>query len=78
MQRFGVLSCLLYLKCSLVERQFILYTLGGLAVSRSIGDHSMRSIGVIPEPVITTHTVRPGTDAFLILASDGIWEFGAQ
>ena len=37
----------------------------------------MRSIGVIPEPVISTHIVRPGTDAFIILASDGVWDFGA-
>ena len=28
---------------------------GGLAVSRSIGDHSMRGIGVIADPVVTSH-----------------------
>lgn len=48
----------------------------GLAMSRSIGDHSVKPVGVISEPVVTTHTLCPqGTDEFLILASDGVWEF---
>jgi len=59
-------------------------TLVGLAMSRSVGDHSVRPIGVIAEPVVDTHRLatadycdgdNPGIDEFLIVASDGVWEF---
>ena len=43
-------------------------------MARSIGDHAVKGIGVIAEPEITKHTLTPD-DSFLILASDGIWEF---
>eukprot|EP00953_Heterococcus_sp_UTEX-ZZ885_P009015 5351-Heterococcus_DN1.PRE.1 len=46
----------------------------GLAMARSIGDHAVKSIGVIAEPEITEHTLGPD-DTFMILASDGVWEF---
>jgi protein phosphatase PTC2/3 len=46
----------------------------GLAMARSIGDHAIAQVGVIAEPVVTTHDVTPD-DVFLILASDGVWEF---
>ena len=46
----------------------------GLAMARSIGDHAVKPIGVIAEPVVTQHTVNDDDD-FLILASDGVWEF---
>ena len=46
----------------------------GLAMARSIGDHAIAEVGVIAEPVVTTHTVGPHDD-FLLLASDGVWEF---
>ena len=46
----------------------------GLAMSRSIGDHSVKDIGVIATPVITSHTLEERDD-FIILASDGVWEF---
>jgi protein phosphatase PTC2/3 len=46
----------------------------GLAMSRSIGDHSVSAIGVIAEPVVINYQV-DGNDEFLILASDGVWEF---
>ena len=49
-------------------------TLVGLAMSRSLGDHNMKKIGVIANPVITHHVVAD-QDEFLILASDGVWEF---
>jgi len=49
-------------------------TLVGLAMSRSIGDHALESVGVIAEPVIVEHDLKRG-DQFLILASDGVWEF---
>ena len=29
----------------------------GLAMARSIGDHAVKSIGVVAEPEITTHTI---------------------
>ena len=50
------------------------FTQIGLAMARSIGDHAVASVGVIAEPVVTKHTVGQG-DEFLILASDGVWEF---
>lgn len=46
----------------------------GLAMARSIGDHAVATVGVIAEPVVTTHEVTTDDD-FLILASDGVWEF---
>lgn len=52
----------------------------GLAMSRSIGDHELRQWGVIPDPEITRTEVKPANgkgdgDLFLIVASDGVWEF---
>jgi len=49
-------------------------TLVGLAMSRSLGDHIMKQVGVIANPVITHHALTD-QDEFLILASDGVWEF---
>jgi len=46
----------------------------GLAMARSIGDHAVKSIGVIAEPVVSFHDVNEN-DKFLILATDGVWEF---
>uniref|UniRef100_A0A7S4EFC8 PPM-type phosphatase domain-containing protein n=1 Tax=Pseudo-nitzschia australis TaxID=44445 RepID=A0A7S4EFC8_9STRA len=46
----------------------------GLAMARSIGDHAVKSIGVIAEPVVSFHDVRENDD-FLVLATDGVWEF---
>lgn len=48
--------------------------LPGLAMSRSIGDLLASSIGVSAEPDVFFHTLGPN-DKFLIIASDGIWEF---
>lgn len=55
----------------------------GVAMSRSIGDLTMRKVGVIPEPEVKQYTLKPAgtggdaakTDLFLIVASDGVWEF---
>jgi len=53
----------------------------GLAMSRSLGDGEAKGYGVIPDPEMTFTTVNPPTtekgdgDAFVIVASDGIWEF---
>ena len=46
----------------------------GLAMSRSIGDSIAGKIGVIPDPVITEHRITK-EDKFIIIASDGLWEF---
>jgi len=53
----------------------------GLAMSRSIGDGECKSVGVIPDPSITHHIISPPQkpngdgDLFIIVASDGVWEF---
>jgi len=46
----------------------------GLAMSRSIGDYSVKNVGVIAEPVVSSYSIR-SQDEFLILATDGVWEF---
>lgn len=46
----------------------------GLAMARSIGDHAVKGVGVIAEPVVETHRIVPG-DEFVIMATDGVWEF---
>lgn len=46
----------------------------GLAVSRSIGDFVVKGVGVIPDPEVTEKTFEDD-DEFIILASDGVWEF---
>ncbi len=46
----------------------------GLAMARSLGDHAVKSIGVIAEPVVTSHEMRD-EDEFVIIATDGVWEF---
>jgi len=53
-------------------------TLPGLAMSRSIGDHLVGSVGVIAEPVVTKEVLdfaASAKPALMILASDGVWEF---
>ncbi|GAX13465.1 hypothetical protein FisN_36Lh019 [Fistulifera solaris] len=50
------------------------YTQIGLAMARSIGDHAVSEVGVIAEPVISTYEIN-AQDDFMILASDGVWEF---
>jgi serine/threonine protein phosphatase PrpC len=47
---------------------------GGLAISRSIGDHELTKYGVIPDPEFTEHEITD-RDKAIILASDGVWEF---
>lgn len=46
----------------------------GVAVSRSLGDHVLKKVGVSAEPVVTTRELDE-RDSLLILASDGLWEF---
>ena len=46
----------------------------GLAMSRSIGDLKGKSIGVIAEPGILEYDINE-TTKFIVIASDGVWEF---
>ncbi len=46
----------------------------GLAMTRAFGDLVAACVGVIPEPEIIVHH-RNRSDQFIIIASDGIWEF---
>lgn len=49
-------------------------TLPGLAMGRSIGDHLVSQVGVIAEPEVLHTTLGEDCD-FIVLASDGVWEF---
>lgn len=46
----------------------------GLAITRSFGDQIAHCIGVISEPEIKEYYLN-GTEAFIVLGSDGVWEF---
>ena len=46
----------------------------GLAMTRSFGDRVAATVGVMSEPEIKEFTFEEG-DKFMIIASDGIWEF---
>lgn len=46
---------------------------GQLCVSRAIGDTSLKSSGVTPEPEVTKHKVT-ASDKLVVLASDGCWD----
>jgi len=50
------------------------HKLPGTAFTRSIGDAIAERIGVIPTPEVMVHRLTDA-DRFLILASDGVWEF---
>lgn len=46
----------------------------GIAMSRSIGDTIGSDLGVIAEPIITQCSLEWGTDLFMVIASDGVWD----
>ena len=46
----------------------------GLAMTRSLGDKIAHNIGVIDEPEFKSFTY-DGTEKFIIIASDGLWEY---
>jgi serine/threonine protein phosphatase PrpC len=46
----------------------------GLAMTRSFGDMVATSVGVVSTPEIWEKKIS-GSDRFLVLASDGVWEF---
>jgi len=47
----------------------------GLAMSRSLGDAVAHTAGVISEPEFTERDLDPATDKFVVVATDGLWEF---
>ncbi|OMJ73910.1 hypothetical protein SteCoe_27292 [Stentor coeruleus] len=46
----------------------------GLAMTRSVGDKASRLIGLISDPEIVERKLI-STDKFIVIASDGLWEF---
>jgi serine/threonine protein phosphatase PrpC len=46
----------------------------GLAMTRSFGDQAAAQVGVIAKPELLEMNLMEG-DQFIILASDGVWEF---
>ncbi|EAS05229.2 protein phosphatase 2c (macronuclear) [Tetrahymena thermophila SB210] len=46
----------------------------GLAMARSFGDQIAQSVGVISEPEVSSYEITDD-DKFLVIASDGVWEF---
>lgn len=47
----------------------------GLAMSRSLGDAVAHMAGVISEPEFSERDLDPEKDRFIIVATDGLWEF---
>jgi len=47
----------------------------GLAMARSLGDVVAHSAGVISDPDFTEFDLDPKKDKFLVVATDGLWEF---
>ena len=47
----------------------------GLAMSRSLGDKVSKSLGVIINPEIQIYNIDNNSFCYLIMASDGVWEF---
>ena len=43
-------------------------------MSRSIGDYVAHSVGVSPNPEVVRFELQPD-DKFIVIASDGVWEF---
>ena len=46
---------------------------GVLAVSRAIGDFSVRNSGLISVPTINKRMLK-ASDKFIVIASDGVWD----
>merc|ERR1712061_886660 len=44
-------------------------------MSRSLGDAVAHTAGVISEPEFTERDLDPATDKFVVVATDGLWEF---
>lgn len=46
-----------------------------LALTRALGDVAATKCGVLSEPEVTSHRLPAGTDAVLVLGTDGLFEF---
>lgn len=46
----------------------------GLLLSRAVGDEVASTVGCIACPEVVHRRLRPNCDAFLVLASDGVWD----
>eukprot|EP00887_Chlorella_sp_A99_P004465 scaffold30.g4465.t1 len=46
----------------------------GLAVTRSVGDADLKGWGVVAEAETAELGLRPGEDAFVVVATDGLWD----
>jgi serine/threonine protein phosphatase PrpC len=44
-------------------------------MSRSISEHAVKDVDVIARPVVTMHVIDWVADKFMIMATDGVWEF---
>lgn len=51
------------------------FDIPGLAMSRSLGDAIAHTAGVSSTPEIHEYDIEEGKDMFLILGTDGLWEF---
>ncbi|PHJ17822.1 protein phosphatase [Cystoisospora suis] len=47
----------------------------GLAMSRAIGDTIATQAGVIPDPELREYDIQEDVDEFILICSDGVWEF---
>lgn len=48
---------------------------GNISVTRSLGDYNMRDYGLISEPYINKVLFNDNEKNFLVLATDGVWDF---
>jgi len=51
------------------------FTQIGLAMARSVGDHAVKTVGVIAKPEVKIYDIDTENDEFVIIATDGVWEF---
>lgn len=47
----------------------------GLGVTRALGDRAWPNAIISPEPFAFGHSLNPKTHKFLVLASDGVWDY---
>eukprot|EP00933_Yihiella_yeosuensis_P027753 TRINITY_DN21625_c5_g1_i1.p1 TRINITY_DN21625_c5_g1~~TRINITY_DN21625_c5_g1_i1.p1 ORF type:complete len:457 (+),score=111.45 TRINITY_DN21625_c5_g1_i1:91-1461(+) len=47
----------------------------GLCMTRTLGDQSVKDHGVVPTPEVKVCEVDMANEPFMLLASDGVWEF---
>ncbi len=67
-----------YVPARMYENQHAPWLGPGLTVARSIGDLNAMRCGLVATPEVCSHEVDPETDRFLVLGSDGLWEFLRQ